>query len=70
MDYNGNHGKHKVIAEVDWDSAFTALHDEAIYAMASEQYHVDKLDLDGKKACIAQRWIPIITDAMTYTKCA
>ena len=47
-------GNHKVIAEVDWDSAFTAVHDEAIYMLASEQYHVDKLDLEGKKLMCAR----------------
>ncbi len=60
-------GKHKVIAEVDWDSAFTALHDEAIYMLASEQYHVDKLDLEGKKAYVRKVDSDYYTDAMTYT---
>ncbi len=60
-------GNHKVIAEVDWDSAFTALHDEAIYMMASEQYHVDKLDLEGKKAYVRKVDSDYYTDAMTYT---
>jgi DEAD/DEAH box helicase domain-containing protein len=46
-----NTGSHKVIAEVDWDSAFTAVHDEAMYMLASEQYHVDKLDLERKLTC-------------------
>ncbi len=60
-------GKHKVIAEVDWDSAFTALHDNAIYLMESEQYHVDKLDLTGKKAYVRKVDVDYYTDAMTYT---
>jgi DEAD/DEAH box helicase domain-containing protein len=60
-------GKHKVIAEVDWDSAFTAVHDEAIYMLASEQYHVDKLDLEGKKAYVRKVDSDYYTDAMTYT---
>jgi len=60
-------GKHKVIAEVDWDSAFTAVHDEAIYMLASEQYHVDKLDLEGKKAYVRKVDSNYYTDAMTYT---
>ena len=43
---------HKVIAEVDWDSAFTTVHDDAIYMVESQQYHVDKLDLERKKAYV------------------
>jgi DEAD/DEAH box helicase domain-containing protein len=60
-------GKHKVIAEVDWDSAFTALHDNAIYLMESEQYHVDNLDLAGRKAYVRKVDVDYYTDAMTYT---
>ena len=60
-------GNHKVIAEVDWDSAFTTVHDEAIYMLASEQYHVDKLDLEGKKAYVRKVDSDYYTDAMTYT---
>jgi DEAD/DEAH box helicase domain-containing protein len=60
-------GDHKVIAEVDWDSAFTAVHDEAIYMLASEQYHVDKLDLERKKAYVHKVDTDYYTDAMTYT---
>ena len=60
-------GNHKVIAEVDWDSAFTAVHDGAIYLLASEQYQVDKLDLEGKKAYVRKVDSDYYTDAMTYT---
>jgi DEAD/DEAH box helicase domain-containing protein len=60
-------GKHRVIAEVDWDGAFTALHDDAIYMMESEQYHVDKLDLERKKAYVRKVDVDYYTDAMTYT---
>jgi DEAD/DEAH box helicase domain-containing protein len=60
-------GNHRVIAEVDWDSAFTMVHDNAIYMMASTQYHVDKLDLEGKKAYVRKVDADYFTDAMTYT---
>ena len=60
-------GKPVVIAEVDWDSAFTAVHDEAIYMMESQQYHVDKLDLERKKAYVRRVDVDYYTDAMTYT---
>ena len=58
---------HRVIAEVDWDSAFTAVHDEAIYMVESQQYHVDKLDLERKKAYVRKVDVDYYTDAMTYT---
>jgi len=60
-------GKPVVIAEVDWDSAFTSVHDEAIYMMESQQYHVDKLDLERKKAYVRKVDVDYYTDAMTYT---
>jgi DEAD/DEAH box helicase domain-containing protein len=58
---------HKVIAEVDWDSAFTTVHDGAIYMVESQQYHVDKLDLDRKKAYVKKVDVDYYTDAMNYT---
>ena len=60
-------GKPLVIAEVDWDSAFTMVHDEAIYMMESQQYHVDSLDLERKKAYVRKVNVDYYTDAMTYT---
>jgi DEAD/DEAH box helicase domain-containing protein len=60
-------GKPAVIAEVDWDSAFTAVHEDAIYMVESQQYHVDKLDLDRKKAYVRKVDVDYYTDAMTYT---
>ncbi|MBN2284261.1 MAG: DEAD/DEAH box helicase [Deltaproteobacteria bacterium] len=60
-------GDHKAIAEVDWDSAFTMVHDEAIYMVESQQYHVDKLDLERKKAYVRKVDVDYFTDAMTYT---
>lgn len=58
---------HMVIAEVDWDSAFTAVYDDAIYMVESQQYHVDKLDLERKKAYVRKVDVDYYTDAMTYT---
>jgi len=60
-------GTPRVIAEVDWDSAFTAVHDEAIYMVESQQYHVDKLDLDRQKAYVRKVDVDYFTDAMTFT---
>jgi DEAD/DEAH box helicase domain-containing protein len=60
-------GRHKVIAEVDWDSAFTTVHTDAIYMVESQQYHVDQLDLDRKKAYVRKVDVDYYTDATTYT---
>jgi len=60
-------GKHRVIAEVDWDSAFTTVHDDAIYMVESQQYHVDRLDLERKTAYVHRVEAEYFTDAMTYT---
>ena len=60
-------GAHNVIAEVDWDSAFTTVHDNAIYMVESQQYHVDKLDLERKKAYVRKVDVDYFTNAMTYT---
>ncbi len=58
---------HRIIAEVDWDSAFTTVHDGAIYMVESQQYHVDKLDLERRKAYVHKVDSDYYTDAMTYT---
>ena len=60
-------GNRRVIAEVDWDSAYTTVHDEAIYMVESQQYHVDMLDLERKKAYVRKVEVDYFTDAMTYT---
>ena len=60
-------GHPRVIAEVDWESAFTTVHEEAIYMVESQQYQVEKLDLEGKKAYVRRVNVDHYTDAMTYT---
>ncbi len=60
-------GNHRVIAEVDWDSAFTTVHEDAIYMVESQQYHVDRLDLERQKAYVKKVDVDYYTDAMTYT---
>lgn len=59
---------HRVIAEVDWDSAFTTVHNDAIYMVESQQYHVDEFDLERQKAYVRKVDVDYYTDAMTYTK--
>ncbi len=60
-------GNHRVIAEVDWDSAFTSVHQGAIYMVESQQYYVDELDLERKKAYVRKVDVDYYTDAMTFT---
>ena len=60
-------GNPRTIAEVDWDSAFTSVHEGAIYMVESEPYHVDILDLERKKAYVRKVDVDYYTDAMTYT---
>ena len=42
----------KVIAEVDFPSALTTLHEKAIYLHEARQYQVEKFDYEGRKAYV------------------
>ncbi|HHV43771.1 MAG TPA: DEAD/DEAH box helicase [Firmicutes bacterium] len=56
-------GAPQVIGEIDYFSAFTTVHDEAIYIHGGRQYHVDKLDFKEKKAYVKQVDVDYYTDA-------
>ena len=60
--------RNEVIAEVDYSWAFTTIHEGAIYMVQSEQYHVDKLDWDRRKAFVRKVDSEYYTDAMSYAK--
>ncbi len=60
--------KTRAIAEVDFTSALTALHPKAIYMCEGEQYFVDKLDFDQRKAYVKKTDVDYYTDAIDYTK--
>jgi len=60
--------KSKAIAEVDFASALTTLHPKAIYICEGEQYFVDKLDYDQRKAYVKKTDVDYFTDAIDYTK--
>jgi len=66
VDTTGN--QNNVIAEVDYSWAFTTLHEGAIYMVQSEQYHVDKLDWDRRKAFVRRVESEYYTDAQSYAK--
>jgi len=61
-------GKTRVIAEVDFTSALTALHPKAIYICEGEQYFVEKLDFEERKAYVKKTDTDYYTDAIDYTK--
>ncbi len=45
-------GKPEVIGEVDFSSALTTVHPKAIYIHQGQQYHVERLDFDQRKAYV------------------
>lgn len=57
----------EIIAEVDFSSALTALHEKAIYMCEGIPYYVDSLDFDGRKALVRPVQSDYYTDAITYT---
>jgi len=60
--------KSKAIAEVDFSAALTALHPKAIYIREGEQYFVEALDFEQRKAYVKKTDIDYYTDAIDYTK--
>ncbi|GGE50807.1 putative ATP-dependent helicase YprA [Pullulanibacillus camelliae] len=56
-------GSVKVIGEMDRFSAMTLLHEEAIYMHQGEQYQVEVLDWEEKKAFVRQVDVNYYTDA-------
>jgi DEAD/DEAH box helicase domain-containing protein len=63
-----DHGKHEVIGEVDFSSALTTVHPKAIYIHQGQQYHVERLDFDERKAYVKQVDVDYYTDAIRYTQ--
>jgi DEAD/DEAH box helicase domain-containing protein len=55
--------KPRVIGEVDRPAAPVLIHDEAIYMHGGQQYHVDRLDWDEKKAYVSRVNVDYYTDA-------
>jgi DEAD/DEAH box helicase domain-containing protein len=58
----------QVIGEVDFSSALTTVHEKAIYMQDGQQYHVERLDYDERKAYVRQCDSDYFTDAIDYTK--
>lgn len=58
----------RVIAEVDFSSALETLHPKAIYILEGEQYIVEDLDFENRKAYVRESRSDYYTDAVSYTK--
>ncbi len=58
----------RAIAEVDFSSALSTLHPKAIYLCEGEQYYVEKLDFEERKAHVKKTDVDYFTDAIDYTK--
>lgn len=61
-------GEPKAIAEVDFPSALTMLHEKAIYLHQARQYQVERFDYEGRKAYVRQVESDYFTDAIDYTQ--
>jgi DEAD/DEAH box helicase domain-containing protein len=61
-------GESRIIGEVDYTSAFSTLHEKAIYLHQGQQYYVHQLDIPERRAYVKQVDSDYFTDAITYTK--
>ncbi len=57
-----------VLAEVDFDSAPVTLYEGSIYMVQSEQYQVERLDYENRKAYVRRVDTDFFTDAISYTR--
>ncbi|MET0385524.1 MAG: DEAD/DEAH box helicase [Polyangiales bacterium] len=57
-----------VIAEMDYRSTHTMLHEQAIYQHVGEQFQVERLDFENHKAFVRKVASDYFTDAMTHVK--
>jgi DEAD/DEAH box helicase domain-containing protein len=67
-DEPGESGAPEVIGEVDFSSALTMVHPQAIYIHEGQQYHVERLDFDERKAYVKRVNVDHYTDAIRYTQ--
>ncbi len=58
----------KTMAEMDWRSTHTMLHEQAIYQHEGRQFQVERLDFENHKAFVRPVEPDYYTDAMTFTK--
>jgi DEAD/DEAH box helicase domain-containing protein len=58
----------RIVGEVDFSSALGTIHEKAIYMQDGQQYHVEKLDYEERKAYVRRCESDYYTDAIDYTK--
>ncbi len=58
----------EVIGEVDFSSALSTVHPRAIYLHGAEQYHVERLDFEQRKAYVRRVNVDYFTQAIRYTR--
>ncbi len=58
----------QVIGEVDFSSALTTVHPKAIYIHAGQQFHVERLDFEQRKAYVRRVNVDHFTQAIRYTE--
>jgi DEAD/DEAH box helicase domain-containing protein len=58
----------RIIAEVDFDSAPSMLHEKAVYILEGKTYLVEKYDHAERRAHVREAEVDYYTDAVTYTK--
>jgi DEAD/DEAH box helicase domain-containing protein len=61
-------GSPEVIGEVDFSSALTTVHPKGIYLHQGQQYQVERLDFDARKAYVKLVNVDYYTDAIRYTQ--
>ena len=58
----------RIIAEVDFDSAPSMLHEKAVYILDGKTFLVEKYDHAERRAHVREAEVDYYTDAVTYTK--
>ena len=58
----------RIIAEVDFDSAPSMVHEKAIYILEGKTYFVEKYDHKERRVHVREAEVDYYTDAITYTK--
>src|ERR1700757_4070262 len=61
-------GAPEIIGEVDFPSALATVHPKAIYLHQGQQYQVERLDFEKRKAYVKRVDLDYYTDAIRYTQ--
>ncbi len=61
-------GQPEVIGEVDFSGALSTVHPKAIYMHGAQQYHVERLNFEQRKAYVKKVDVDYFTQAIRYTQ--